>query len=73
MTFLQIPRNFKFKPIYPLPSFPQDGVSPSFSSRYCAFFFIVISLVVLFDESHEDLSKANVKKKRKLYYGSIKF
>jgi hypothetical protein len=62
MAPLQIPKNFKFKPIYPLPSIPQDGVSPSFSSRYCAFFFNEISSVVLFDEVYEDLSKANVKK-----------
>ncbi len=74
MAPLQMSKNFKFKPIYPLPSLPQNGASSFSSLKYYGYVFPnEKSLVVVFDEAWEDLFKQNAKKKIKLYNGSRKF
>ncbi len=58
MPPLQIPKNFKFKPICFLLTLHQDEASPSSSSRHYDFVSLdERSRMILFDEACKDLSK----------------
>jgi hypothetical protein len=58
MAPLQMSKNFKFKPIYLLPSLPHNGVGSFYSLKYYGYVFpIEKSLVVVFDEACKDLFK----------------
>jgi hypothetical protein len=52
---LQIPKNFKFKPICLLLTLLQDEASPSSSKYYDFVSLDERSLMILFDETCEDL------------------
>ncbi len=67
MAFLQIPQNFKFKPIFPILSHFQDEGNPSSTQHTPISFKDMSSIILLFDIACEKLSKQIPQKKCTLY------
>jgi hypothetical protein len=63
MALLQIPQNFKFKPIFPIFSRLQDEGSPFSTKHIPTYFEDRSSIILLFNIACEDLSKQISQKK----------